>query len=544
MRILAGLLLLLATWGNPAWAAPPVDHLSAPTVSDIGPTSFTVSWVAYAQFSPQTHYQVRVDHALYAISQFATAVTVGSRRPGTQVKVEVVTYHDGHVLGVSSATLVLMGPATPDPVYATEVTSTTFRLTWAPVPTATQYQIWRHPGELLTTVAATGDAPQSLVLGPFTPGASLTVHVVALNPSSPSAPSTGVWVQLKPPAPNIEVVAGEIGSTSFRIRWTEVDGAAGYSVYRNGEPFAVVPATTTTVLVTGCPAGLTARAKVAARNATGDSEFSNEVTVLLKPAAPDKPWATEIGSTSFVLNWKLVAGAESTQVFRDGEWHVANASAPATSVRLTSGFNPGDTASMTVKARNAAGDSEPSEELAVTLLGGATTPSLRLAGQPGEPVSLSPGQSAAGWRVRGADGRVGPIRTLLQGKPGLIGLFPQAAAPANEAALAGFRRWALARRTVPLTVLELFVAVPAVAPPPPRLGLTILEESLPAGQRLPVALTVDPLGVIRGHGTDLSAAALEEMVATTLNLPAAPLGPTGEAVRGERLRFEGLHRAP
>ncbi len=50
--------------------------------------------------------------------------------------------------------------------------------------------------------------------------------------------------------------------------------------------------------------------------------------------------------------------------------------------------------------------------------------------------------------------------------------------------------------------------------------------------------------MIRGRGTEMSAAALEEMVVTTLNLPAAPLGAAGEAVRGERLRFEGLHRAP
>lgn len=566
MRIFLGIVLVLclAAWSGSA--APPPDHLSPPTISQITPNGFRVTWIPYAQFSARTHYQVQIDHALYGSSLFGTTTTIQGQFPGTTVGVSVVTYHDGHVIGVSSTTTVLLGPATPAPVYATDITSSTFRLTWRPVPTAESYRIYRFPEELLQTVPA---SITSLILGPFTPGASLTVTVVAVNPSSPSAPSDPVWVRLKPPAPQLQVVAEEIGVTTFRIRWTVAEGATGYSVYRNGELVGVTDASTTTFLVASCPAGLVARARVVARNATGESDASNEVTALLKPARPDPPWATEVGETSFVLNWRLVTGAESFQVFRDGEWHVANVAAPTTSVRLSSGLNPGDTVSMTVKARNATGDSEPSEAVVVTLAGGGgasfaralvvSPPALPLDG----PLGLVPGDQASHWPVMTPDGRHVPLAKLLMGKPALVLLLPDAPefAPPPAVIRSGLNclviRVGCAQASQPRCprAPSHFVGSESssgnsTGSTPAAGGLAVDSfgnfhlaiELWPLGEPLPLALTIDAGGQIRGRTADLDTATLVGLVEATLwdSLPQeSDTGPTSG-----RTRFERLHRAP
>ncbi|RCK79473.1 MAG: fibronectin type III domain-containing protein [Candidatus Ozemobacter sibiricus] len=570
MRIFVGFLLALVLNG---WvgAAPPPDHLSPPTISQITPSGFRVSWIPYAQFSPRTHYQVQIDHALYGSSLFGTTTQVEGQSPGTTVAVSVVTFHDGHVIGVSSTTTVLLGPAAPAPVYATEITSSTFRLTWRPVPTADHYRIYLFPEQLLQTVPA---SVTSLVLGPFTPGASLTVTVVAVNPSSPSAPSDPVWVRLKPPAPRLEVVADEIGTTSFRLRWTVAEGATGYTVYRDGEAVGVTDASTTTFLVASCSPGLVARARVVARNATGESDASNEVAVLLKPARPDRPWATEIATRSFVLNWRLVTGAESFQVFRDGEWHVANVAAPTTSVRLSSGLNPGDTVSMTVKARNATGDSEPSEPVVVTLLGGGGASSPRFLALienlnlPSGRLGLRAGDQVDHWPLITPDGRRVTLADLLGGKPTLVLVVPATATDPAAGAMSRLSRPGLAVLVIrvgaaparearpeerPVSVQGDEPAIVSSADRSPGVAERSLDPAAladgwlasagwPFEEPLPLAMTIDPRGRIRGRTADLEAAVLEELVDKTLWESLPPASDT--APTAGRSRFDALHRGP
>jgi len=546
MVIAAAVVLAVTNVGiNTAWGAPPEDHLSVPKISGITPDSFRVDWVAYPAFNNRTHYQVRVDRALYYVSGFITSQMVFGMPPAFRVKVEVVTYHEGHLLGISSATWVLLGPPSPDPVFVTDVTSTTFRIAWQAVPTVYEYQIYNYPKDLLATVPA---SQTSIVLGPFTPGASMTVYIVSINPSSPSYPSKTVHIRLKPPSPKIEVAAADIGQTEFRLSWNSVDGATGYAVYKNGEPQGVTSATTTSFLVTGCLPGTVVKAKVIARNGTGDSEFSNEVNVLLKPSTPERPWATEVGSRSFVLNWKLVGGADSFKVWRDGEWLVANASSPLTSVRLSRGFNPGDTASMSISAYNVSGDSPRSEAASVTLLGGAggtkelaSTESL-LSGFSGFSRISEPGFDTRQIPIIINLEKRGTLGDLLERQPGLVLII--SAQPADRAALAGeeFSRRVAALKAENLKAIVLFQSSGADSGSgSERLFPQICEGIVPDLPR-PIVLAVDSRGWIRSRSQETGPDALKQIIQESLWDCAPLMGPALDQLRREQRFFEGLHK--
>ena len=80
IRSILPILVMLLLFG-PVWSAPPDNHLSMPKISNISPTSFQVDWVAYEDFDGSTHYQVRVDQALFWVSGYLTTRLVQAMVP-------------------------------------------------------------------------------------------------------------------------------------------------------------------------------------------------------------------------------------------------------------------------------------------------------------------------------------------------------------------------------------------------------------------------------------------------------------------------------
>ncbi|MBU9936838.1 MAG: PQQ-dependent sugar dehydrogenase [Ferruginibacter sp.] len=203
--------------------------------------------------------------------------------------------------------------------------------------------------------------------------------------SSPSqvVPGSSLVAQLPdtqaPTAPT-NLASSAITQNSFTLSWTaSTDNVAvtGYDVYQDGVKINAANITGTSYNVSGLTAATTygyyVRAKDAAGNASANSSTLNVTTSspdLTPPSEPTNLQSSIITQTSFTLKWTAstdniaVAGYD---VYRDGV--KLNASLITTTTYNVSGLVTATTYSMTVKAKDAAGnESAASAALPVTTL--------------------------------------------------------------------------------------------------------------------------------------------------------------------------------
>jgi fibronectin type 3 domain-containing protein len=179
---------------------------------------------------------------------------------------------------------------------------------------------------------------------------------------------------LNPPEAPTEVSATaqwENSGIRIQVRWTAVEGADSYIVYRSdaadGE-YAAVSGADGVSDTSFTDAGLQASAatyyyKVAARNAAGAGAQSSSASVTL--AAPETPTgvnATAQSSTNIRVSWSSVSGATGYYVYRstsfDGEY--SQIGSPTTASYTDGGRSPNTTYYYKVAAWNIIGTSSQS----------------------------------------------------------------------------------------------------------------------------------------------------------------------------------------
>lgn len=203
--------------------------------------------------------------------------------------------------------------------------------------------------------------------------------------SSPSqvVPGSSLVAQLPdtqaPTAPT-NLASSAVTQNSFTLSWTaSTDNVAvtGYDVYQDGVKINAANITGTSYNVSSLTAATTygyyVRAKDAAGNVSSNSSTLNVTTSspdLTPPSEPTNLQSSIITQTSFTLKWTAstdniaVAGYD---VYRDGV--KLNASLITTTTYNVSGLVTATTYSMTVKAKDAAGnESAASVALPVTTL--------------------------------------------------------------------------------------------------------------------------------------------------------------------------------
>jgi hypothetical protein len=116
-------------------------------------------------------------------------------------------------------------------------------------------------------------------------GSTISVRVTRANNSgSITSPATATVTAAVPATPSGVSATAET-SSSIRINWFSVPGAAGYNVYRSTSAsgaFALVGTTTTTTFTnTGLSPGTTFHYRVSAFNSTGESSQSSAVSAFL-----------------------------------------------------------------------------------------------------------------------------------------------------------------------------------------------------------------------------------------------------------------------
>ena len=340
----------------------------APVLSNVKPDQVNVSWNVFPGFNGKTHYQVQLNHSLYGSSLKGTVAQVQNLAPGGIYDFAIVTYHNGSVAGVSSATRLQMPPGTPAGLNVYDIGSASFRVIWEQVQTAQRYRLYRFPDVLLAEVDDPGN--KAFVTG-LTAGERLLIYMTAVNSTGESYKSEAQTVQLLPPPPALSLAEGEIGQDWFGMTWNAVENAQTYVVIINEVEVARLASDTLTYRAENLLAGTTVSVKMKAENSSGLSEESEAIIVQLLPATPVLA-AGDISSISCILQWSVATGSTYYKVFENDEWCIFNVPSTINQVVVSQNVSEGMTATYTVKAGNGTGESTPSNSVVVTFSGSAS----------------------------------------------------------------------------------------------------------------------------------------------------------------------------
>ncbi|MEW6697476.1 MAG: fibronectin type III domain-containing protein [Bacillota bacterium] len=302
-------------------------------------------------------------------------------------------------------------------------------LTWNPVAKAATYKVFRSEvtGGPYTQIAAGWDDTGFTVTG-LTNGKKYYFVVKATNPAGDSTFSNQAGAApgalTIPNAPTgLTAMAGDGLAV---LSWNPVAGAAGYKVYQSsGGPYVQISAgeIRTSYTAVGLTNGTTYYFVVKAGNASGDSANSNEATatpaVPLPPKAPTGLTAVA-GSNQVTLSWNTVAGATGYKVYRaevPGGPYTQIASGETQTTYTATGLIVGKTYYFVVKAGNASGDSEDSNEAAATPMIQPPDPPTGLtamAGNGSVTLNWNPATGATGYKVYQSSG--GPYAQITAGE--------------------------------------------------------------------------------------------------------------------------------
>jgi hypothetical protein len=203
------------------------------------------------------------------------------------------------------------------------------------------------------------------------------------------------------------VTASSVNSTTAKLSWNAVSGAADYDVYYiNGQVtvfLGTVGASTTSVNVNNLPSGSNSSFMVMAYNATS-SASSSVVSVTLSGSggsggggqsglAAPQVQALPLSSTAAILAWNPVSGAQGYRIFwLNGSQRVnigTLAGANNTAVLIT-GMSPGTTYQFIVEAFNSTSVADSSVVTVTTPFRAATLDQVAtwaaLAGNPASPA--------------------------------------------------------------------------------------------------------------------------------------------------------------
>jgi chitodextrinase len=364
---------------------------TAPTglvASNVGITSFTLSWTASTDNVGVTGYNVYAGSSLVGSTTTATSFSLTGLTGNTKYSMTVkATDAAGNLSAASTALAVTTLPAQPSKptgLVASAITATSFTLKWTASTGGTGgiagYDVYRN-GVLVgspttATLAISGLAPLT--------GYSMTVDARDtagnVSPASVALTVTTAADTTKPTAPT-GLAAANVGITSFTLSWTASTddvGVTGYSVYAGS---SLVGSTTTATSFN--LSGLTGNTKysmtVKAMDAAGNlSAASTALAVTTLPAPPSTPAglvASSITATSFTLKWTAstggTGGIAGYDVYRNG----VLVGSPTTATLAISGLAPLTGYSMTVDARDTAGNVSPvSAVLTVTTAADTTKP--------------------------------------------------------------------------------------------------------------------------------------------------------------------------
>ena len=197
---------------------------------------------------------------------------------------------------------------------------------WQPSAGATSYTIYRKvEGEPEFSELTTGVLTPPFVDPGLTNGTRYSYQLLATTAASYSDFSASVSaIPVPPPPKSGPVVSAVAGNGKVTLTWSEVPGAARYSIYRSTTGAFIGPPIGTTTETTFRNGGLandtTYFYTVAAHNIGGEGARAAAVSAVpvAPPLAPQNPAAVPV-SKQMTLSWSPSDGATTYAIYRSTE---------------------------------------------------------------------------------------------------------------------------------------------------------------------------------------------------------------------------------
>ncbi|KAK2499530.1 hypothetical protein MC885_016479 [Smutsia gigantea] len=246
-------------------------------------------------------------------------------QPGTEYRLTLYTLLEGREVATPAAVVptepeLPVGPVTD--LQATELLGQRVRVSWSPVPGATEYRITVRSTQGVERTLALPGSQTAFDLDDVRAGLSYTVRVSARVGLREGATSI-LTVRREPEAPlaiaGLRVVASD--ATRVRVAWEPVPGASGFRIsWRTGsgpESSQTLPPGSTAVDITGLRPGTSYEVAMSALRGREEGPPALTVASTDPLGAVRTVRVTLTGRSSATVAWSKVPGATGYRV----SWH-------------------------------------------------------------------------------------------------------------------------------------------------------------------------------------------------------------------------------
>lgn len=291
--------------------------------SGISHNAATLSWTAD---QCATGYEVKRGSGGTVVSRTTNSYSFTGLSASTTHTLYVRALNGANRSGWSSTTATtsaapLTAPPPPSPPTVSRTTTSSIRIYWPAAPRATGYDVRRGASGSVTAVTS-----RIYTFSGLSANTRYTLYVRARN-SAGSSGWTSLTARTRLAAPTVS--AGSITSSSARVSWTSVSGAAGYDVIV--APGNLRFSTTSRYRsLSGLTANYIYVALVRAKNGSRTSDWAwTSFTTLL----PTPSLSASVTSSSMTVTWPAVSGATGYRVRYTGSGSGASPSGTRSDAR-------------------------------------------------------------------------------------------------------------------------------------------------------------------------------------------------------------------
>ncbi|MFA7578133.1 MAG: fibronectin type III domain-containing protein, partial [Candidatus Muiribacteriota bacterium] len=223
-----------------------------------------------------------------------------------------VTYEEEGVTRTADLSITIGEvPAKPSGVVCSNISSTSFNISWNTVFGADSYNLYINNILYAEQISNT-----SIEISDRNPGTVYYIRVSAYNQAGEGELSNQITV-LTIPAQPVNVSLDSSTTTTITFSWDSVAGASEYIIFVNGSIKAAGIGTTYYTAASLLP-GTSYYIQVSARNQTGEGMKSSGQMFDTKLNAPSGLSYNEITQNSFRFFWNALPGADYYRVYKDG----------------------------------------------------------------------------------------------------------------------------------------------------------------------------------------------------------------------------------
>ncbi|KKI93691.1 pectinesterase [Bacillus sp. SA1-12] len=266
-------------------------------------------------------------------------------------------------------------PSPPAGLSVPVTKSLSVKLDWAPVENAISYYLFRATEEDGSYKKIGSTSTAEYVDDTVLPSTTYYYKVSTIAIGGESEKTNSVKTTTKPPValPKVPtgLASGKVTTSAFEMKWTSVDGAESYNIYRKASgdsAFSKVGSTTLATYlddsISVSNTGYTYR--ITAVNEMGETKASDELTISMPvPNTPSDLTVGLVGESFVGLIWTSNGGENQVNIYREANGKVEYVGYAKVNTYYDRTAIPGVEYTYYIKAQNASGESERSNTVKV-----------------------------------------------------------------------------------------------------------------------------------------------------------------------------------